>query len=102
MPRKPDLSLIGQTYNNLKVDKLTKANSYMMLAKIKYYEARNNPHYKAYQLDNARWRISYDVYNEIVKEIIAVVYKDTNTKTLYGFPVDICDGEGILKLYVEV
>ena len=80
----------------------TKANSYMMLAKIKYYEARNNPHYKAYQLDNARWRISYDVYNEILKEIIVVVYKDTNTKTLYGFPVDICDGEGILKLYVEV
>ena len=81
---------------------LTKANSYMMLAKIKYYEARNNPHYRAYQLDNARWRISSDVYNEIVKEIIAVVYKDTNTKTLYGLPVDICEGEGILKLYVEV
>ena len=80
----------------------TKASNYMMLAKIKYYEARNNPHYRAYQLDNARWRISSDVYNEIVKEIIAVVYKDTNTKTLYGLPVDICDGEGILKLYVEV
>ena len=80
----------------------TKADGYMMLAKIKYYEARNNPHYRAYQLDNARWRISSDVYNEIVKEIIAVVYKDTNTKTLYGFPVDICDGEGRLKLYVEV
>lgn len=29
MPRKPDLSLIGQTYNNLKVDMLTdKCNSY--------------------------------------------------------------------------
>lgn len=29
MPRKPDLSLIGQTYNNLKVDKLTdRRNSY--------------------------------------------------------------------------
>ena len=29
MPRKPDLSLIGQVYNNLKVDKLTdKYNSY--------------------------------------------------------------------------
>ena len=80
----------------------TKVNSYMMLAKIKYYEARNNPHYRAYQLDNARWRISYDVYNEILKEIIAVVYKDTNTKTLYGLPIDICDGKGILKLYVEV
>lgn len=26
----------------------TKSNSYMMLAKIKYYEARNNPHYRAY------------------------------------------------------
>lgn len=80
----------------------TEVSSYIMLAKIKYYEARNNPHYKAYQLDNARWRISYDVYNQIVKEIIAVVYKDTNTKTLYGLPIDICDGEGILKLYVEV
>ena len=79
-----------------------KASNYMMLAKIKYYEARNNPHYRAYQLDNARRRISYDVYNEILKEIIAVVCKDTNTKTLYGFPVDICEGEGILKLYVEV
>ena len=78
------------------------ANSYMMLAKIKYYEARNNPHYRAYQLDNARWRISYDVYNEILKEIIVVRYKDTGTKTLYGLPVDICDGERILKLYVEV
>ena len=80
----------------------TNANSYMMIAKIKYYEARNNPHYKAYQLDNARWRISYDVYNEILKEIIVVKYNDTSTKTLYGLPVDICDGEGILKLYVEV
>ena len=80
----------------------TKVNSYMMLAKIKYYEARNNPHYKTYQLDNARWRISSDVYNEILKEIIVVRYKDTGTKTLYGLPVDICDGEGILKLYVEV
>ena len=80
----------------------TKANSYMMLAKIKYYEARNNPHYRGYHLDNARWRISYDVLNEILKEIIVVRYKDTNTKTLYGLPVDICEGEGILKLYVEV
>ena len=74
----------------------------MMLAKIKYYEARNNPHYSGYQLDNARWRISYDVLNEILKEIIVVTYKNTGTKTLYGLPVDICDGEGILKLYVEV
>ena len=80
----------------------TKANSYMMLAKIKYYEARNNPHYRGYQLDNARWRISYDVLNEILNEIIVIRYKDTGTKTLYGFPVDICDGKGILKLYVEV
>lgn len=80
----------------------TKASNYTMLAKIKYYEARNNPHYRAYQLDNARWRISYDVFNEILKEIIVVRYKDTGTKTLYGLPVDICDGEGILKLYVEV
>ena len=80
----------------------TKVNSYMMLANIKYYEARNNPHYSEYQLDTARWRISYDVLNEILKEIIVVRYKDTNTKTLYGLPVDICEGEGILKLYVEV
>ena len=80
----------------------TKASNYMMLAKIKYNEARNNPHYRGYQLDNARWRISYDVYYEIVKEIIVVRYNDTGTKTLYGFPVDICEGEGILKLYVEV
>ena len=80
----------------------TKANSYMMLAKIKYYEARNNPHYSEYQLDSARWRISYDVFNEILKEIIVVVYNDTDIKTLYGLPVHICDGEGILKLYVEV
>ena len=80
----------------------TKVNSYMMLAKIKYYEARNNPYYRGYQLDNARWRISYDVYNEILKEIIVVRYKDTGTKTLYGLPVDICEGEGILQLYVEV
>ena len=77
-------------------------NRYINLAKIKYYEVRNNPHYSEYQLDTARWRISYDVFNEILKEIIAVVYKDTNTKTLYGLPVDICEGEGILKLYVEV
>ena len=80
----------------------TKASNYMMLAKIKYYEARNNPHYRGYQLDNARWRISYDVLNEILKEIIVVTYKNTGTKTLYGLPIDICDGEGILKLYVEV
>lgn len=78
----------------------TKAYNYIMLAKIKYYEARNNPHYSEYQLDNARWRISYDVFDEILKEL--VLYKDINNKTLYGFPVDICDGVGILKLYVEV
>ena len=77
-------------------------NRYINLAKIKYYEARNNPHYKAYQLDNARWRISYDVFKEILRDVVSSYPYMDNCKTLMGFPVDICEGEGILKLYVEV
>lgn len=78
----------------------TKANSYMMLAKRKFYEARHTLCYSDYQLDNARWRISYDVFKVILKDFGSYPY--FNNKTLYGLPVDICDGVGILKLYVEV
>lgn len=78
----------------------TAGNEWVIVAELKLYDARKSLQYSEYQLENARWRISYDVLSKIAGNV--VLYKNSPNITLCGLPVDICDGRDVLKLYVEV
>lgn len=80
-------------------DGLLEIDAYITEAKKKLFIAKTYYHYDAY-VQTARWRISYDVVSKILKYV--VLHKDSYEKTLMGLPIDICDGEEILQLYVEV